>query len=116
MSETASPEGGHDPGPDVATSGAGPLQVAVADATSAKVRRRLARKHKALRRARKRGSLSMLLALGLVVAAAAIAALAAYVYWTTPVPNREVVAPSGTFVAPLAGQSPGRTVPGYQHG
>lgn len=43
-----------------------------------------------------------LLVLGVAVAAVALAALAAYVFWGQEVPRRGVVEPAGTFVAPLA--------------
>jgi len=102
MSETASPLGGEEPESGADHSGAAPARAAEGIAAAAKARRRLVRKHRALRRGRKRGALSVLLAVGLVVVSLGLAALAAYTYWNQPTTNRDVVAPAGTFVAPLA--------------
>jgi len=102
MSDSASPLGGDGPEHSADPAEAAPTRGLEAGAAAAKLRRRLVRKHRAHRRGRKRNTLSLMLALGLVVISATLAALVAYVYWRQPTTNREVVAPAGTFVAPLA--------------
>ena len=102
MSEPASPLGENEQAHNADPTEATPARGAEVGAAAAKLRRRLVRKHRAQRRGRKRNTLVMALALGLVVISATLAALFAYVYWVQPKANREVVAPAGTFVAPLA--------------